>query len=166
MSEREMDLKPEVDFSSAEEVRKDLLQDGRDEPPMDSLEGDLEAMKAEDIEDYQPNGSVAPIATPALDFIYTVLYSKILVRRLSTAEIQAQYIGIAIPQTAEEAPCEAEVLVVGEGRLMPSGVVVPLRVRVGDRVLFKEHCGHDILIEGQLLTVLQEDEISVIARRG
>ena len=61
---------------------------------------------------------------------------------------------------------ELKALLVGDGRLMPSGVIVPLRVRVGDRVLFNQHVGHDILIEGQMLTVLQEDEVAVIARRG
>jgi co-chaperonin GroES (HSP10) len=44
--------------------------------------------------------------------------------------------GIIIPDTAKERPTEGEVIAVGPGGRDESGKLIPIDLRVGDRVLF------------------------------
>ena len=44
--------------------------------------------------------------------------------------------GIILPDTAKEKPTKGEVVAVGSGRVLGNGRVVPLAVKVGDRVLY------------------------------
>jgi chaperonin GroES len=62
------------------------------------------------------------------------LHDRVLVRRVEAEERTPA--GIIIPDTAKEKPVEGEVLAVGPGARDETGRVVPLDVKVGDRVLF------------------------------
>jgi chaperonin GroES len=70
------------------------------------------------------------------------LHDRVLVRRVEAEERTPA--GIIIPDTANEKPVEGEVLVVGPGALDEVGRVVPLDVKVGDRVLFGKWAGTDV----------------------
>ncbi len=67
---------------------------------------------------------------------YEPLYDRILVRLLKPDERTKA--GLFVPQiAADNTPyLKAEVLAVGQGRITTTGNVVPLRVVVGDVVLF------------------------------
>jgi chaperonin GroES len=67
--------------------------------------------------------------------------------------------GIIIPDTAKEKPVEAEVMAVGPGARDESGKIVPLDVKVGDRVLFGKWTGTDVIIDGEDRLIVKESEI-------
>jgi chaperonin GroES len=66
--------------------------------------------------------------------------------------------GIIIPDTAKEKPQEGEVIATGPGK-REKNEVIPLDVKAGDRVLFGKYSGTEIVIEGQELLILREEEI-------
>ncbi len=84
------------------------------------------------------------------------LHDRVLIKRLNEEEKSRG--GIIIPDTAKEKPHEGKVVAVGKGRL-EEGKVIPLDVRVGDRILFSKYSGNEVKIEGEEHLILKEDEI-------
>ncbi len=71
--------------------------------------------------------------------------------------------GIVLPETVEKEKAEkGEVLAVGPGRLLDSGQVAPMSVKVGDKVMFKKYSPDEIKIDGQELLVISESDILAI----
>jgi chaperonin GroES len=85
------------------------------------------------------------------------LHDRVLVRRLEEGEQKRG--GIIIPDTAKEKPQQAEVIAVGNGKLLDSGERVGIDVKPGDRILFGKYSGSDIKMEGQEYLIVREDEI-------
>ena len=81
----------------------------------------------------------------------------ILIRREEQKEKTAG--GIFIPQNATEKPSEGEVLAVGSGVITKDGSIVPLEVKVGDKVLFMKHAAKEIKVGDEELILLREDQI-------
>jgi chaperonin GroES len=59
----------------------------------------------------------------------------------------------------KEKPVEGEVLAVGPGARDETGVLRPLDVKVGDRVLFTKWAGTEVLINGGDRLILKESDI-------
>lgn len=71
--------------------------------------------------------------------------------------------GIFLPETAEkEKPEQGTVVAIGLGRKTASGKVVPLDVKVGDKVLFTKYGPNEIEIEGKEYLIAREDDILAI----
>ena len=85
------------------------------------------------------------------------LQDRILVRRV--AEEEKTKGGIIIPDSAKEKPAEGEVVAVGAGKANDQGVVRPLDVKKGDRILFGKYSGNEIKIDGVEHLLLREDEV-------
>ena len=85
------------------------------------------------------------------------LNDRVLLRRLEQEEVVKG--GIIIPDTAKEKPIEAEVLAVGNGKLLDDGKLRPLDVKVGDRVLFGKYSGTEVKIDGEERLILREEDI-------
>ncbi len=85
------------------------------------------------------------------------LHDRVLVRRVEAEERTPA--GIIIPDTAKEKPIEGEVQAVGPGARDETGRIVPLDVKVGDRVLFGKWAGTDVLIDGEERLILKEADI-------
>jgi chaperonin GroES len=85
------------------------------------------------------------------------LHDRVLVRRIEAEEKTPG--GIIIPDTAKEKPVEGEVLAVGAGGRDENGRIVPLDVKVGDRVLFGKWAGTDMIIDGEDRLILKEADI-------
>ena len=85
------------------------------------------------------------------------LHDRILVRRLEEGE-QRQG-GIIIPDSAKEKPQQAEVVAVGNGKLLDSGERASIEVKAGDRILFGKYSGSDVKMDGEEYLILKEDEI-------
>lgn len=86
------------------------------------------------------------------------LHDRVIVRRMAEERTSAG--GIVIPDSAAEKPIQGEVVAVGKGKIMESGEVRPLDVKVGDKVLFSKYGGTEIKIEGEDLLVMREDDIT------
>lgn len=91
----------------------------------------------------------------------TPLYDRVLIRPIKPDEVTTG--GIIIPDAAKEKPVHGEVLAVGDGRILQDGSLVPLIVKVGDRVLFSKNGGYTgvpVQINyGEELLVIKEQEI-------
>ncbi|EDZ66524.1 chaperonin GroS [Nitrosococcus oceani AFC27] len=70
--------------------------------------------------------------------------------------------GIVIPDTAAEKPIRGEVVAVGNGKILESGEVRALDVKVGDKVLFGKYSGTDVKVESEELLVMREDDIMAV----
>lgn len=88
------------------------------------------------------------------------LHDRIIVKRLE--EEQKTKGGIIIPDSAKEKPQEAEVLAVGNGKILEGGKIHPLEVRVGDKVLFSKYSGTEIKIDGEEYLILKEDDVQAV----
>ena len=85
------------------------------------------------------------------------LYDRIVVKRIEEQESTRN--GIVIPDSAKEKPQEGEVLAVGHGKMLNSGQLMALDVKVGDRVLFGKYSGAETKLIGTEYIILREDDI-------
>ena len=85
------------------------------------------------------------------------LHDRVVVRRIDAEEKSAG--GIIIPDTAKEKPSQGEVIAVGPGGRDDAGKLIPIDVRVGDRVLFGKCGGTEVKIDGEELLIMKESDI-------
>ncbi len=85
------------------------------------------------------------------------LHDRVLVRRIEEEEKTVG--GIIIPDTAKEKPMQGKVLAVGPGARDEKGELVPLDVKVGDRILFGKYSGSEVKIDGEELIIMKESDI-------
>ena len=85
------------------------------------------------------------------------LQDRVLIRRLDQDEKTQG--GIIIPDTAKEKPMEGEVIAAGPGARGEDGVLHPLDVKVGDRVLFGKWAGTEVKIDGEDLVIMKESDV-------
>ena len=71
--------------------------------------------------------------------------------------------GLYIPDTAKEKPIQGEIIAVGPGR-REKGELVPLEVKVGDRVVYGKYSGTQVELEGEVIILIKESD--VIAKLG
>ncbi len=73
--------------------------------------------------------------------------------------------GIVIPDTAKEKPQEGKIMAVGKGKVSESGQLLPLEVKVGDKVLYGKYSGNEITTkDGEELLIMKEDDILAIIK--
>lgn len=85
------------------------------------------------------------------------LYDRILVKR--TEETEQVRGGIIIPDSAKEKPQQGEVVAAGKGKRLENGNLIPLDVKIGDKVLFAKYSGSDVKIDGVEYLILREEDI-------
>ena len=88
------------------------------------------------------------------------LHDRILVKRIDQ-EAKSKG-GIIIPDTAKEKPMEGRVVAVGTGKVSEEGVVTPLDVKKGDRILFSKYSGTEIKLEGDEHLIIREDDVLAV----
>ncbi len=88
------------------------------------------------------------------------LHDRVVVKRQPESSMTPG--GLHIPQNAKEKPVEGEVLAVGPGRVTADGTVIPVDVKVGDRVLFGKYSGTEVTLDGEDYLVIREDDILMI----
>jgi chaperonin GroES len=67
--------------------------------------------------------------------------------------------GIIIPDTAKEKPQEGKVIAIGPGGRDESGKLIPIDVKVGDRILFGKWSGTEVKIDGVEYLIMKESDI-------
>src|SRR3569833_3164859 len=85
------------------------------------------------------------------------LHDRVVVKRIDAEEKTAG--GIINPDTAKEKPSQGEVTAVGPGGRDESGKLLPIGIKVGDRVLFGKWSGSEVKIDGQDLLIMMESDI-------
>ena len=92
------------------------------------------------------------------------LHDRVLVRRAD--EDERTIGGIIIPDTAKEKPMQGEVIAVGPGARDEKGKLVPLNVKVGDRIIFGKWSGTEVKIDGEDLSIMKESDIFGVIEGG
>lgn len=82
---------------------------------------------------------------------------RVIVKRM--AEEKTTPSGIVIPDAATEKPDQGEIVAVGNGKIGDDGKVLPMNVKVGDRVLFGKYSGQAFKLEGVEYIIMREDDI-------
>ena len=85
------------------------------------------------------------------------LHDRVVVRRMEEEKNSAG--GIVIPDSAAEKPIQGEVIAVGNGKILDSGEVRALDVKVGDKVLFGKYSGTEVKLDGDEFLVMREEDI-------
>jgi chaperonin GroES len=85
------------------------------------------------------------------------LHDRVVVRRVEAEEKTAG--GIIIPDTAKEKPQQAEVVAVGPGGRDEAGKLIPIDLKVGDRVLFGKWSGTEVKIDGEEYLIMKESDV-------
>jgi chaperonin GroES len=88
------------------------------------------------------------------------LHDRVVVKR--TEEERTSPGGIVIPDTAAEKPIRGEVIAIGNGKILESGDIRPLDLKVGDNVLFGKYSGTEVKVNGEDLLVMREDDVMAV----
>ena len=88
------------------------------------------------------------------------LHDRVIIRRMEEEKTSPG--GIVSPDSATEKPVKGEVVAVGNGKILDSGEVRPLDVKVGDTILFGKYSGTEVSVDGEELLVMREDDITAI----
>jgi chaperonin GroES len=92
------------------------------------------------------------------------LHDRVLVKRIESDEKSRG--GIIIPDSAKEKPSEGEIVAVGSGARDESGKLIPLDVKVGDRVLFGKWGGTEVKLDNEDYMVMKESDIMGIVENS
>lgn len=86
------------------------------------------------------------------------LGNRVLVQRAKATTTKG---GIILPDTAQEKPKEGNVIATGPGKLDDKGVLEPMTVKKGDRILFSSYSGTEVKHPDQEeeYLILSEDDI-------
>ena len=89
---------------------------------------------------------------------------RLLGNRVMLKQLEAEVTsgGIHLPESARERPQRAEVVAVGEGEKLDSGVTVPVPVKVGDTVVFAKYGGTEITVDGEKYLVMDADQLYAV----
>jgi chaperonin GroES len=85
------------------------------------------------------------------------LHDRVVVKRVEADQKSSG--GIIIPDTAQEKPSEGEIVGVGPGGRDESGKLIPIDLKVGDKVLFGKWSGTEVKIDGEDLLIMKESDI-------
>src|SRR3981189_2799192 len=85
------------------------------------------------------------------------LHDRVVVKRIDAEERTKG--GIIIPDTVKEKPSQGEITGSGPGCRDESGKVIPIDLRVGDRVLFGKWSGTEVKLDGEDLLIMKESDV-------
>jgi chaperonin GroES len=85
------------------------------------------------------------------------LHDRVVVKRIDAEAKSAG--GIIIPDTAQEKPSQGEVIAIGPGGRDEAGKLIPIDLKVGDRVLFGKWSGTEVKLDGEDLLIMKESDI-------
>jgi chaperonin GroES len=85
------------------------------------------------------------------------LHDRVVVKRIDPEEKSAG--GIIIPDTAKEKPSQGEITAVGPGGRDENGKLIPIDLKIGERVLFGKWSGTEVVLDGDELVIMKESDI-------
>ncbi|MFN9477090.1 MAG: co-chaperone GroES [Rickettsiales bacterium] len=88
---------------------------------------------------------------------FTPLHDRVAIKPMDQEEKTLG--GIIIPDTAKEKPMQGKVIAVGKGTKDKDGNLIPLDVKVGDKVLYGKWCGTEVKVNGQEFIIMKESDI-------
>jgi len=70
--------------------------------------------------------------------------------------------GIFIPASSEEKPIIGKVVAIGPGKTTDEGKLIPLNVKIGDKVLFTKYTTNEVTVDEKEYIVIREDDVLAI----
>src|SRR5882762_5908110 len=89
----------------------------------------------------------------------TPLSDRVVVRASEEAEQMRG--GLFIPDTAKEKPQQGEIIAIGPGKY-EDGKLVPMTVKVGDKVLYGKYSGTEITLDNEQYLILRESDVLAV----
>ena len=116
------------------------------------------------VPDHLPNKTLSPTLTSiGISFPSSVFAPPPTATTLPSWGFSWAVSGIIIPDTAQEKPQEGKVVAVGGGAKTEDGKLIPMDVKVGDKVLFGKWSGTEVKIDGKEYSIMKESDIMGIA---
>ena len=88
------------------------------------------------------------------------LHDRVIIKRME--EELTSPGGIVIPDAAAEKPSRGEVVAAGGGKRNEGGDIIPMDLKIGDKVLFGKYSGTEVKVEGDDLLVMREEDIMAV----
>ena len=88
------------------------------------------------------------------------LFDRVVVKLCEAEETTAS--GIILSAAAQEKPQVAEVVAVGPGARDDNGKLIPMEVKVGDKVITGQYAGTEIKLDGEEVKVVRQNDILAI----
>ncbi|MBE6664289.1 MAG: co-chaperone GroES [Ruminococcaceae bacterium] len=88
------------------------------------------------------------------------LLNRVVLKNLEAEETTKG--GIILTNASKEKPEIAEVIAVGEGEKNEDGKVLPMTVKVGDKVIISKYTGTNVKLDGQDYVIVSEKDILAI----
>jgi chaperonin GroES len=86
------------------------------------------------------------------------LQDRVVIRQVEEAKESSG--GILVPGSAQQKQTIGEVVATGPGKVADNGTIIPMTVKVGDKVLFGQYSGQEVKDDaGKPLMVMREDDI-------
>ena len=85
------------------------------------------------------------------------LHDRVILKRMEEETTSSG--GLVIPDSATEKPQRGEIVAAGTGKRLESGEIIPLDVKIGDKVLFGKYSGTEVKVNGDDLLVMREEDI-------
>jgi chaperonin GroES len=90
------------------------------------------------------------------------LYERVVIEPIEQEEKTGG--GLIIPDTAKDKPMRGKVIAVGHGYKSEDGNITPLKVKVGDIVVYGKWGGTEVKLHNKDLVVIKESELFCIIR--
>jgi chaperonin GroES len=87
------------------------------------------------------------------------LADRVVIRALEETEQMRG--GLYIPDTAKEKPQQGEIVAIGPGKY-EDGKLVPMSVKVGDKVLYGKYSGTEVTLDNENYLILRESDVLAV----
>src|ERR1700748_3522003 len=88
------------------------------------------------------------------------LHDRVVVKRIEAEEKTTG--GVIIPDTAKEKPQQGKVIAVGPGGRDENGKLIPIDVKLGDRIPFGKWSGTEVIDAREYLIMNESDIMGVL----
>lgn len=88
------------------------------------------------------------------------LFDSVLIKPLEAEEKTPS--GILLPDSAKEKPQIGKIMAVGEGARNDDGKLIPMAVKVGQKVMYKKWGGNEVKVDGQEWVIVEQKDILAI----
>lgn len=92
----------------------------------------------------------------------TPMGDRVLVKPAGLEEGMVTSFGIVLPDSAKEKPEQGKVVAVGPGKKGDDGKLIPVSVKVGDKVMFSKYGYDEVKVDGTEYYLIREDNILAI----
>lgn len=88
------------------------------------------------------------------------LFDNVLIEPLEAESKTSS--GIILPDSVKEKPKMGKVMAVGHGKTDKDGKVLPMQVKIGDTVMYKQWGGNEVKMNGKEMTLVSQEDILAI----